>query len=251
LDFYNAGKLFWLIAAPSHLLVWLLALGLLMWRKAAGRALMAAVLSFYVLLLFVPLGEWALNKLENQYPRGPWPAHVDGILELGGGLSPGIFLTRHLPGAQLGEPRMVATFELARRYPAARIVFSGGNGEAGGSPETLAAREIFNQLGLPLSRVRFEDRARDTWENFLYARPLAKPKTGEVWLLVTSAYHMPRAMAVARAQGWDIRPWPSDYLTTPRTGLWRLSAESDLSDLDLAAHEWAGLWTYRLMGRGR
>jgi uncharacterized SAM-binding protein YcdF (DUF218 family) len=251
LDFYSAGKLFWLFAAPSHLLVWILALGLVLWRKAVGRLLMAAVVLFYGALLFVPLGEWALNKLENQYPRGPWPARVDGVLELGGGLSPSIFLTRHLPGAQLGEPRMVATFELARRYPKARIVFSGGSGDAGGVPETFAAREIFNQLGLPLSRISFEDRARDTWENFLYARPLAKPKPGEVWLLVTSAYHMPRAMAVARAQGWSVRPWPSDYLTMPRTGLLRFSPDPDLSELDLAAHEWVGLWAYRLTDRAR
>lgn len=251
MDFYDAGKLFWLFAEPSHLLVWSLALGLLWRRKPVGRILTAVALLFYAALLFLPVGEWALNKLENQYPRGPWPAHVDGILELGGGLSPSIFQARHLPGAQLGEPRMVATFELARRYPGARIVFSGGSGEAGGIPETLAAREIFSQLGLPLSRVSFEDRARNTWENFLYARPLAKPKAGEVWLLVTSAYHMPRAMAVARAQGWNVQPWPSDYITMPRTGLWRFSLDPDLSDLDLAAHEWVGLWAYRLTGRGR
>ena len=246
MDFFDLAKLLWFLIAPTHLLVWMLAVGAISCRHFFGRALIAiAALSFF-LLVFLPIGDWALSGLEDQYRRGPWPAHIDGVLELGGGINPGVLAVRGLPGAETGESRMVASFELARRYPDARIMFSGGNADRG-MPEAGVARYVFAQLGLPARNVLYESQARDTWENLIFARALAKPKPGEVWLLVTSAYHMPRAMAVARRVGWVMLPWPSDYVTLPGGG-----AESfgvNLAHLDLAAHEWVGLVAYRLTGR--
>ena len=116
-------------------------------------------------------------------------------------------------------------------------------------PETTVARAIFGQLGLPANRVLYENRARDTWENFVYSRALAKPKPGETWLLVTSAYHLPRAMAVARRLGWTMQPWPSDYETVPKPGWLGANFAANLGRLDLAAHEWVGLIAYRVAGR--
>ncbi len=250
MDFFSLSKTVWFFAAPSHLLVWILALGVLSWRSWFGRILIIGVAGFLVLLQFVPLGDWAVASLENQFPRGPWPAHVDGVLELGGGLNSTILTRRGVPGAT-SEGRVVATFEAARRYPKARIVFSGG-GDPQAVPEAVVARYVLEgQLGLPPGRVLYEKRSRDTFENFLYSKPLAKPAPGETWLLVTSAFHMPRAMAVARQAGWAMIPWPSDYLTTGQTGLYHQGESGNLEDLDLAAHEWVGLLAYRLAGRAR
>ena len=251
MDFLSVSKSFWFFAAPSHALVWLLVLGIALSSYRIGRMLVAATVFVLVLLIFVPVGDWAVGSLENQYPRGPWPAHVDGILELGGGLHSTILNLRGATGAEGGEGRPIATVELARRYPQARIIFSGGTPSRRIAPESTVARYIFSQLGIPPGRVTYEERARDTWENFIYSRPLAKPKPGEVWLLVTSAYHMPHAMAIARALGWTMQPWPSDYLTTPHADFENGSLSENLGHLDLAAHEWAGLIAYRLAGRAR
>jgi uncharacterized SAM-binding protein YcdF (DUF218 family) len=251
MDFLSVSKLFWFFAVPSHALVWLLVLGVALSSYRVGRNLIAATVFILVVLIFVPIGDWAVGGLENQYPRGPWPTHVDGILELGGGLHSTILTLRGAPGAEGGEGRPVATVELARRYPQARVIFSGGTPAKTIAPEAIVARYIFTQLGVAPGRVIYEERARDTWENFVYSRPLAKPKPGEVWLLVTSAYHMPRAMAIAREVGWTMQPWPSDYLTAPHTNFEGGSLSENLGHLDLAAHEWAGLIAYRLAGRAR
>jgi uncharacterized SAM-binding protein YcdF (DUF218 family) len=170
------------------------------------------------------------------------------VLELGGGINPAVLATRGLPGDETGEGAMVAVAELARRYPSARIVFSGGNPDHG-MPEAGVARFVFGQLGIAQDNVIYEDRARDTWENLVFSRALAKPKPGETWLLVTSAVHLPRAMAVARRLGWVMRAWPSDYVTVPGGG--PESFGVNVAHLDLAAHEWIGLSVYRLAGRAR
>src|SRR3954467_10849487 len=140
MDFFSVSKALWFVAAPSHLLVWMLGLGVLSWRSGFGRFLIVAVAGFLVLLLFVPLGDWAVASLENQFARGPWPARVDGVLELGGGLDTNILNHRGTPGAS-GEGRVIATFELARRYPQARVVFTGG-GDPHAIPEAVAARYV-------------------------------------------------------------------------------------------------------------
>jgi uncharacterized SAM-binding protein YcdF (DUF218 family) len=248
MEFLGISKLFWFLAAPTHLLVWMLAAGVVFRRHGLCQALAAIAALSFLLLLFLPIGNWALSTLEDQYRRGPWPAHVDGVLELGGGINPAVLTVRGVPGAETGESRMVASFELARHYPSARIVFSGGNPDRG-VPEAAVAQHVFGQLGLNDGQVLYEDRSRDTWENLVLSRILAKPKPGEVWLLVTSAYHMPRAMAVARRLDWAMQPWPSDYATVPGGGVESFGA--NLVHLDLAAHEWAGLIAYRLADRAR
>jgi len=250
MEFFALSKSFWFFAAPSHVLIWLLLAGLALSGRLIGKILLALAALGFLLLLFVPLGDWAINRLENQYSRGPWPKHVDGVLELGGGFSPAVLQSRGIPGADTGEGRIVATFELARRYPTARIVFTGGTGDPGNSPpEITVAKAIFDQLGLKPGRVIYEGRARDTWENFIFSRDLVKPQPGETWLVVTSAYHMPRAMAVARRLGWKVQAWPSDYLTAVKSGWFGEDFDVNLDRLDLAAHEWVGLLVYRLSGR--
>jgi uncharacterized SAM-binding protein YcdF (DUF218 family) len=248
MEFFDLSKLFWFAAAPSHLLVWVLLTGVVSHRAPFGRVLLSLAALGFLALLLLPIGDWAMSSIENQYVRGPWPDHVDGVLELGGGINPGVLAARGLPGAETGEGRMVATAELARRYPGARIVFSGGNPDRGVA-EADVARFIFGQLGIAQDRVLYEGRARDTWENLVFARALAKPKSGETWLLVTSAAHMPRAMAVARRLGWAMLAWPSDYMTMPGGGPESLGV--NVAHLDLAAHEWIGLAAYRLAGRAR
>jgi uncharacterized SAM-binding protein YcdF (DUF218 family) len=248
-SFFSASKLGWSLLAPSHLLLWLAlatALALLLRRERLGRWL--AVLTAALLVVFgvLPLGEWLAQPLEGQYPRPAAPAHVDGVLTLGGGLGDEILLTRRAPATATSEARLVSTYELARRYPTARIVFSGGWGR---TPDAAAAAYVFGQMGLDPARLTLESRSRNTFENLAFSKALVQPKPGEVWLLATSALQMPRAMAVARRVGWPLIPWPTDYLTSPkprRLGpLEYLDISGHLFELDQAAHEWIGLWAYR------
>jgi uncharacterized SAM-binding protein YcdF (DUF218 family) len=105
-------------------------------------------------------------------------------------------------------------------------------------------------MGFDVGRVRFEREARNTHENAVYTKRLADPQPGETWLLVTSAMHMPRTVGVFRAAGWNAIPFPVDFTTKQKFGLFYfgLPLSNRLSGIDAAAHEWIGLFVYRLLG---
>jgi len=251
--FFLLSKIFWMLAAPSNILLLLAAAGLcllLRWRVAARRLGIAAALLF-VLIGILPVQDVMLRALENQYPRGGWPARVDGVLILSGGMNLEMLRTRGVPAMELSKGRLVGGYEVARRYPDAKVIFSGGSGVLGGAAmsEAEGSRYVFAQMGLDSKRLILEQRSRNTYENILFVRDIAQPRPGEVWLLATTASHMPRAMGVARKLGWPVRPWPTDYMTTPSgiSGFFQYSG--NLSRTDYALHEWLGLLVYRLTGR--
>jgi uncharacterized SAM-binding protein YcdF (DUF218 family) len=247
------SKIIWLILAPSHVLAWLVlgAAIFSLWRKpVAARWLTAAAALVLLLVGILPLQLPLIQYLEDQYPRPQaWPAHVDGIVTLGGGLNTSILQARGVPAPEGSEARLVAAYEAARRYPQARLIFSGGSALLGPTrySEAQAARAIFQQMGQDPARLLLEDRSRNTSENLRFSMRLAKPRSGETWLLATSALHMPRAMLVARQLDWPLQPWPTDYITAP--GAQRpFSVSANLAMSDAAAREWLGLLVYWLRG---
>jgi uncharacterized SAM-binding protein YcdF (DUF218 family) len=147
--------------------------------------------------------------------------------------------------------RLTEFVSLARHYPEARLVFTGGSGNLFDQTlkETLVARAVFAQLGLDVNRITFEDRSRNTYENAVLTRDLVAPKPEETWLLITSAMHMPRAHGAFVKVGWRILPYPVDYQTSGSYD-WRLgfSLASGLGGISDALHEWIGLVAYRAMG---
>jgi uncharacterized SAM-binding protein YcdF (DUF218 family) len=252
-SFFPLAKLGWTIAAPSHLLLWLTlatAIVLVTGRQRLGRGLATVTALLFVVFGVLPTGYLVAQRLENEIPRPVLPARIDGIVELGGGLGADILAARHAPAVALSESRVVSTYELARRYPAARVVFTGGWGRY---PDAGAAAYVFAQMGLDPRRLTLEPRARDTFENLLFTRRLVGPKPGETWVLATSALHMPRAMAVARRLGWPMIPWPTDYQTRPAGGPpladW-LDVVDNLQRTDMALHEVVGLIAYRARDSG-
>ena len=252
--FFPVAKIFWLLAAPSHvlgLLVLAAALfALVGWARLARNFAVAAAL----LLLaagILPLGTLMTRALEDRYPRPAWPAHVDGILILSPGFDTIALKQRGVPAANGGEARVVEGFAAARRYPRARVVFSGGSGVLGGAAysEAETAQYIFAELGLSPARLLLETRSRNTYENILYSKALVKPRRGEVWLLTTSAIHMPRAMGIALKLDWPMLPWPTDYLTKPKGAEPSFAIADNLGTTDYAVHEWIGALVYRLSGK--
>jgi uncharacterized SAM-binding protein YcdF (DUF218 family) len=252
--FFVASKLFAYVSPPSHWLGFLVlatALALVLGRRRA-----AGICAGLAVLVLVLAGTSLVNgplvrALEGRYPRPAWPAHVDGVLVLGSGEDANILRQRGVPSANEGAYRLIAAMAVSRHYPGARVVFTGGSGSlTGHNVESETARYVFDEIGLDRRRLVLESRARNTYENILFSKTLVKPKPGEVWLLDTSAIHMPRAMAVARKLGWTMVPWPSDYLTAPRgpaTDLFDVGGNLGLSDY--AAHEWIGMLAYRLSGK--
>jgi uncharacterized SAM-binding protein YcdF (DUF218 family) len=123
-------------------------------------------------------------------------------------------------------------------------VLQGGN-------EAEYAVELLESFGIARNRILLEDKSRNTIENAAFSKALAAPKPGERWLLVTSGYHMPRAIGVFRHAGFAVEAYPVDWRTRGPIDL-VLPFESVTAGLrrtDTAVHEWIGLVAYWLAGR--
>ena len=149
--------------------------------------------------------------------------------------------------------RLIAAAQLAHRFPKARILFSGGNGSLDSTDparEADFALPVFESLGISGDRLIMERRSRNTEENAEFSKALVSPKEGEQWLLVTSAYHMPRAVGIFRKAGFAVEPYPVDW-RSGRANLLRPSRFfiGGLGRIDTAAREWMGLIAYWITGR--
>jgi uncharacterized SAM-binding protein YcdF (DUF218 family) len=253
--FFVVSKLLGVFAFPSNVAIFFGMLGLLLLPTRltrAGQGLAFLSLIVLAILGLSPLGNVLMVPLENRFPA--WDAArgaPDGIIVLGGVID----------ASSLGNPimlneaaeRLAAVPDLARRYPNARILFSGGNGALidDGSAEARAAARLLESFGISRDRVILEDRSRNTVENAIFSKAIVEPKRGERWLLITSAYHMPRAIGVFRKAGFPIEPYPVDWRTRGAEDMMRpFAVMSDgLQRSDAAVHEWVGLLVYWLTKR--
>ncbi len=254
--FFTVSKLFSFLTSPANLAIaiGICGCGLLATRWApAGRRLMLASLVLLALLGFLPVGNALIIPLEERFP--PWdPAQgaPDGIVVLGGAISPEVSDARHGVALNEAAERVTVIAELAKRYPNARIVFAGGGGTAADAPsEAPFALRLFESFGIARERILLEERSRNTMENAFFSKKVAQPKPGERWLLVTSAHHMPRAIGAFRKAGFAVEAYPVDWRTRGiRDALLPTGGMAEgLGRLDTAAHEWVGLFVYWLSGR--
>ena len=230
----------------------LVASGVVLWRTRWARAghwlaVVGTVSMSAVALL--PIAQWSLAPLENRFPLPQrLPSKVDGIIVLGGAVDPIETATRNIPSLNEAAERMTTFVELARLYPSAKKVFTGGNGSLHASRLTEAdtAKRLFSALGVDTDHMIFEDRSRNTYENALYSLQLAKPEPAEAWILVTSAEHMPRVVGIFRRLGWTVIPHPVAYKSD---SIYVADFAGRLKAFDGAVREWVGLVAYRLLDR--
>lgn len=254
---FIASKLLWSLTAPGNLLVLLLVGGgvVQVVRPLQGVGRWAVRLGVVGLLAVatLPLGVWMIRPLEARFPRpAAEPARVDGVIVLGGAVDTRSSEATGQPTLNGAAERMTEAMALARRYPQARIVFTGGSGRifSGELSEADVAAALWQGMGLPPERTTYESASRNTWENARDTLALVRPRPGEVWLLVTSAWHMPRAVGCFRTAGWDVVAWPVDHRSAARLDLLvGFSLADGLEVLETATREWIGLVAYRLMGR--
>jgi uncharacterized SAM-binding protein YcdF (DUF218 family) len=255
--FFILSKVLGFFAIPSNLVIALGLLGVLLlgtrWARI-GRHLTVASLIALAVIGLSPLGNALILPLEQRFP--PWDdtrGSPDGIVVIGGAITPDVSAARNDVALNEAAERITAAVALARRYPEARIIYSGGTGAlifSEGS-EAASAVRIFESLGIPHARIIAEEQSRNTVENAVFSMLLAMPRPGERWLLVTSGYHMPRAMGVFRQAGFPVEAYPVDWRTRgPRDALRPFGTlGSGLERSDTAVREWVGLLVYWLTGR--
>jgi len=255
--FFAASKILGFFALPSNLLIAVGIVGLVLLCTRFMRLGSWLVVTSLVLIAISglsPLGNVLMIPLEQRFPvcntSGGAP---DGIVVLGGAIAPEVSAFRNAVALNEAAERITVAAELARRYPNARIVYSGGSNtllfdHAIEAP--FAVREL-EALGVAHDRITAEEQSRNTIENAVYSRLVAQPKPGERWLLVTSAFHMPRAVAAFRAAGFAVAACPVDWRTRGSHDATRFSSSlsEGLARTDTAVHEWVGLVAYRLTGK--
>ncbi len=248
------SKLLWILIDPANLLALLLALGvllLLISGRRRGFGLILGVTLAFVAAIPLPFGEWLIAPLEARFPKPVLPAHVDGIILLGGAVDTAVSEAHGEVALNDAAERITTTLALARHYPEAPVLISGGNSEIiqRAFTEADATAQLLVDDGLDRRRLLLEKRSRNTYDNAVYSKELAQPKPGQLWLLVTSAAHMPRAIGCFRQVGWEVLPYPVDYHTARSLVLGGFALGGNLVLTGLAAHEWVGLVAYRLLGR--
>jgi uncharacterized SAM-binding protein YcdF (DUF218 family) len=254
--FFVVSKIVGFFAMPSNLVISIGILGLLLLPTRftrAGRRLAFGSLILLAILGLSPLGNALIIPLEERFPAwNPAGGPPAGIVVLGGSLSPHVSAARNVVALNEAAERLTVAAELALRYPHARILFSGGSGALifGEGAEAEFAVRVFESFGIPRGRVILEDRSRNTLENAILSKDLARPQPGERWLLVTSAYHMARAIGIFRKAGFDVEPYPVDWRTSGNEDALRPfpTVGDGLRRTDTAVREWVGLLAYWLMG---
>lgn len=260
--FFSLSKIIWFVLAPSNFLALLIALGLLLASLTKRRATAMTLAGTGCLGLFLlglsPLANLALYPLEARFPLAepldqPMAGPVHGIIILGGAQDADASTRLGQPILNEAGERLVVGLDLARRHPKSQVLLSGGSGALfkAEDSEARASAALLTGLGLAPERLLIEDRSRNTHENAVFSREVADPRPGDIWLLVTSAFHMPRAMGAFRQAGFAVVPYPVDFRVVEYKGpLGGFATISDgLRRFDVAAREYIGLAAYRLTGR--
>jgi uncharacterized SAM-binding protein YcdF (DUF218 family) len=251
------GKIAWAIFAPSHFLIILLMLFLCLPMHRALRGFLCTGIAFFMLCaMALPLGDWALVPLEQCESKTQIPMKVDGVIVLGGAVDNESTIAAGGAEFNSAADRFIGMLKLMKTYPEAKIIYSGGPG----SPkypdfkEADYIKHAVADIGLDAARVVVENQARNTAENVAYTKSVFSNPPGQSWLIVTSAYHLPRALSLFREAGaasqTHFYPYATDFITGQRVHFqFTFDLPGNLGKLDTAVKEYAALGMNKLLGR--
>lgn len=256
--FFIASKLIGALLRPDTWFIIALAivvLTLVTQRQRLALWVSGLTLAALVTLAILPLGNLLLQPIERSYPANPPLAQVEGIIVLGGGEDARASAYWGQMQFNEGGDRFAAGTALARWFPDSQLLFTGGSGAlrdlAGAAvSEASIAERFFLDQGIDPDRLLLEDQSRNTAENASLSLALANPSAAETWVLVTSAFHLPRAMRIFETAGWSgLVAWPVDYRTSRFTDDIGWDLTGNLQVLNAAIREQVGQLAYSLTGR--
>lgn len=231
--------------------VWLLGLLIIGRRRRLALFMLWSAFALTILLGFQKFPDALLRKLERQYLEATVERtdQFVGIIVLGGATGNSKIYTAHkqVPIEAAAE-RMTIPVALMKAHPKLALIFTGGEGRliATGTTEAQLAKIFFEQQGVDMSRATFEDRSRTTRENAQSVSELLGQRCRQPWLLVTSAWHMPRSMAEFEGAGCNVSAYPVDFRTGEETPWSEFSIAHSLMAWQTALNEMMGLFVYDL-----
>jgi uncharacterized SAM-binding protein YcdF (DUF218 family) len=272
--FYILSKVLAFIVQPLAWVLGLLACALILLSRVRANPLEGSAglkrqkrglcLGWTALIILLIAGwqgpaEFALSQLENVYPsiahQDKELDHYAGFVILGGALDSGRLWTR--PGQielNSAAERMTAAVTLIQRHPQFKVIFTGGEGElfGVGPKEAERAKLFFESLSIPADRVLYEGLSRNTHENAVMSAQISGVDIHQPWLLLTSAFHMPRSMAIFKRAGWNVTAYPVDYRAPEEIDWTGFEFSGDISAAkkwQFFLHEALGLIAYRITGK--
>lgn len=254
--FFFISKLAWALLSPINLLIIATLIGtLLLIRNHLKLAKFILIpTSLAGLLLWVyPVGDFLIQPLEKRFAQPTTlPEQIDGIIILGGGEDLERSLSWHRPELGNGGDRYIGAKELAIQYPTAPVIFTGGSGSVSlqnTSGEGSLAKQLLLTLGIAPGRLIIESKSRNTYENFKFTLPLL-PKVDGRYFVVTSAFHMPRAIGIARKLNMNVLAYPVDFRSSDaQFRRFDFGTAGHLETLEPAWKEWIGLTVYYWTGK--
>ena len=213
------SKIIWYFLSPLNLLIALFLISFLfkiLGKKFIYKLFLGIALCFFIVAGIFPTGLFILNKLENNHPiQNNLPKKIDGILILGGSVSTNITKDSNQVSFNESGERLTEVIKLIRIYNPSKIIYSGGSGTLNSNalPLTFVAKIFFSEMGIDMKKVIFESRSRNTYENILFSKEIIKPIKNEKWLLITSAFHMTRAINISEKLKLKFIPYPVDFRT--------------------------------------
>jgi len=219
---------------------------LICWQRLKKRFIVIALLPLLIIEL-TPAGRSVITCLENRFPQPQsLPSDITGFILLGGSFAVPETEDRNYPVHSLVGSRLYEFIGLLKDHPHARVVFTGNPVEA------KFTKQIFAQFGIDDHRVTIESESKRTQDHPRLTAALVKPQPKEKWVLVTSAFHMPRSVGLFRGAGWNVIPYPVDYHTsgTIKGKTWIIGILDRLNALawQQGMLQWAGMINHYLEG---
>lgn len=251
------SKVLWGIFAPSHFIVLILILSVFFVNNIYLKILLRFVSLFFLILAFLfPIGDWVLLPLEQCNEQQSPPLHVDGVLVLGGAVNIAVTDVRTSVAFNGSADRVMALLKLLKVYPGAQFVYAGGTSSIMRPDfhEAEYIKRFLDDLGTDTSKMVFEGLSRSTFEDAQFTKETFSKTPGQNWLLVTSSYHMPRALSlfekVGQPSSTKFTPFPVDY-KTPGKFSFEVNFDllGNLEKYDIAMHEYVGLIINKMMHR--
>ena len=258
---FITAKFLAFVTQPLAWVALLLMLGLVRMRRTSsaptrqGQGWLMSALLILLLQGWMPLPEALLRQLEARHSGPEVGASLNayvGVVVLGGALEPAYIWQGHVqPALNSAAERMTVPLTLLRQFPKLRVLFTGGEGAlfVEGLSEAGRAKQFFDSMGVAPDSVIYESKSRTTFENAVLSARLPGVNPSQPWLLLTSAYHMPRSLATFQKVGWNVTPYPVDFETGKQTPWSEYSMDQGARKWRLALHEIFGLWAYQWAGR--
>ena len=249
------SKFLWFIFNPFNVLIIAIIIGYLF--NLFNLKLLSKF--FYIFALFIffisavmPTGSYLNYLLEkNFHSQNYLPETIDGILILAGATNP--FLSKEHSQINLNGSveRLTESIILIKKYPNAKIIFSGGSGslQYPDLDHASVAKDFFSNMGIDSNKIYYENKSRNTYESILFSKKIANPKKNEKWLLVTSAFHLNRSLGISEKLKWTFIPYATDFKKSKNFSWGNpFNFLEKISEFDRAMHEWIGLFAYYLLG---